>query len=149
MAKKEKEKKQESKKEAASKKPVKAEVKKKKKRANVTRAIVFVNSTYNNTIISIADSTGAVLAWSSPGTVGFSGSRKSTAYAASRAAEDAVTKAQKYGVREADVIIRGAGLGRQAAVKGLRSAGLRIISLSDHTPIPHGGVTPRKKPRGS
>lgn len=146
MAKKEKTKKKEVSKKVEKKV---VETKKKKKRASVPKAVVFINSSYNNTIISIADPTGAVLAWSSPGVVGFSGSRKSTAYAATRAAEDAVQKAQKYGVREASVVIRGAGLGRQAAVKGLRSGGLRITSLADHTPIPHGGVTPRKKPRGS
>jgi small subunit ribosomal protein S11 len=146
MAKKEKK----AKKEKETKKPEKAvEVKKKKKRINVSKAVVYINSSYNNTVVSIADPTGAVLAWSSPGVVGFSGSKKSTAYAATRAAEDAVQKAQKYGVREAIVLIKGTGLGRQAAVKGLRSAGLRITSLSDRTPIPHGGTSPRKKPRGS
>ena len=87
------------------------------------------------------------MAASSPGVVGFSGSKKSTAYAATKAAEDAVIKAQKFGAREGMVIIKGAGMGRQAAVKGLRSAGLNIISLSDFTPVAHGGVTPRKKPR--
>jgi len=122
---------------------------KKKKKVQVQKGLVFINSSYNNTIISIADPTGAVLTWSSPGVIGFTGSRKSTAYAATRAAEDAVAKAQKFGLKEARVIIKGAGLGRQAAVKGLRSGGLKIISLSDHTPIPHGGTSPRKKPRGS
>lgn len=129
--------------------PVKAVKSSKKKKINVPKVTVFIKSSYNNTMISISDPTGNVLSWSSPGSVGFSGSKKSTAYAATRAAEDAVNKAQKYGVREANVVIKGAGLGRQAAVKGLRSAGLRITSLSDHTPIPHGGVSPRKKPRGS
>jgi small subunit ribosomal protein S11 len=120
---------------------------KKKKRAQVPKAKVFINSTYNNTIVSIADLDGNVLVQSSPGMVGFSGSKKSTAYAATKAAEDAVMKAAKYGVKEAMVIIKGAGMGRQAAVKGLRSAGLSISSLSDFTPLPHGGVTTRKLPR--
>jgi small subunit ribosomal protein S11 len=125
------------------------EVKKapKKKKAQTPKVKVFIKSTYNNTIVTIADYDGNVLVQSSPGMVGFSGSKKSTAYAATKAAEDAVMKAQKYGVREAMVIIKGAGMGRQAAVKGLRSAGLSISSLSDFTPVPHGGVTPRKLPR--
>ncbi len=122
---------------------------KKKKKIQVQKGTVFVKSSYNNTIISISDQAGNVLSWSSPGVIGFTGSKKSTAYAATRAAEDAVEKAQKYGLKEANVIIKGTGLGRQAAVKGLRSAGLRISTLSDHTPIPHGGTVPRKKPRGS
>ncbi|HOY46910.1 MAG TPA: 30S ribosomal protein S11 [Candidatus Dojkabacteria bacterium] len=119
----------------------------KKKKALTPKVKVFIKSTYNNTIVTIADYDGNVLVQSSPGMVGFSGSKKSTAYAATKAAEDAVMKAQKYGVREAMVVIKGAGMGRQAAVKGLRSAGLSISSLSDFTPVPHGGVTPRKLPR--
>ena len=120
---------------------------KKKKHAQVPKVKIYVKSTYNNTIISVADYSGNVLAQSSPGVVGFTGSKKSTAYAATKAAEDAVLRAQKYGIKEAMVIIKGAGMGRQAAVKGLRAAGLNIVSLSDFTPVPHGGVTPRKKPR--
>lgn len=120
---------------------------KKKKKVQVPKVKVYVNSTYNNTIVTITDYNGNVLTQSSPGMVGFSGSKKSTAYAATKAAEDCVARAQKYGVKEGMVIIKGAGMGRQAAVKGLRSAGLNIISLSDFTPIPHGGSTPRKKPR--
>lgn len=129
--------------------PKAKEVKKapKKKKALTPKVKVFIKSTYNNTIVTIADYDGNVLVQSSPGIVGFSGSKKSTAYAATKAAEDAVMKAQKYGVREAMVIIKGAGMGRQAAVKGLRSAGLSISSLSDFTPVPHGGVTPRRLPR--
>jgi len=122
-------------------------VEKKKKKVQVQKVKIIINSSYNNTIVSVADYEGNVLAWSSPGNVGFKGSKKSTAYAATKAAEEAVNKAQKNGVKEAIVIIKGAGMGRQAAVKGLRQAGLRITSLSDFTPIPHGGVTPRKKPR--
>lgn len=124
-----------------------APTEKKKKKAQVQKAKVFIKSSYNNTIVSITDYDGNVLAWGSPGNVGFKGSKKSTAYAATKAAEEAVLKAQKNGVREAIVIIKGAGMGRQAAVKGLRQAGLKITSLSDFTPVPHGGVTPRKKPR--
>lgn len=133
--------------EAKGKKAAVVVPEKKKKKAQVQKAKVFINSTYNNTIISIADYEGNVLSWSSPGNVGFKGSKKSTAYAATKAAEEAVLKAQKNGVKEAIVIIKGAGMGRQAAVKGLRQAGLKITSLSDFTPVPHGGDTPRKKPR--
>ncbi|MFQ5492829.1 MAG: 30S ribosomal protein S11 [Candidatus Dojkabacteria bacterium] len=138
-----------SKKDGKKKERGKAVSKKKKKKIQVQKATFYIKSSYNNTIISVADQAGMVLTWSSPGVVGFTGSRKSTSYAATRAAEDAVMKAQKFGVKQANVIIKGTGLGRQAAVKGLRSAGLRITSLSDHTPLPHGGVSPRKKPRGS
>lgn len=122
---------------------------KKKAKVSAPKVKVFINSSYNNTIISVADYDGNILAWSSPGVIGFTGSRKSTAYAATKAAEDVVEKSQKYGVREAIVYVKGTGMGRQAAVKGLRSAGLKITSLSDYTPIPHGGTMPRKKPRGS
>ena len=138
----------ETKKEATKKTiKIKPVVKDKKKKVQVSRVKVYIKSTYNNTIVSITDYSGNVLAASSPGAVGFTGSKKSTAYAATKAAEDAVLRAQKYGIKEAIVLIKGAGMGRQAAVKGLRSFGLNIISLSDFTPVPHGGVTPRKKPR--
>ena len=122
---------------------------KKKKKLNVQKVKVYVTSSYNNTMITIADYDGNVLSWSSPGVIGFKGSKKSTAFAATKAAEDAVAKAQKFGVTQGTVIVKGTGMGRQAAVKGLRTGGLRLTSLSDHTPIPHGGTTPRKKPRGS
>jgi small subunit ribosomal protein S11 len=108
---------------------------------------VFVNSSYNNTLISICDMEGNVLAWSSPGVMGFKGSRESTAYAATKAAEDAYEKAKKFGVVEAIIKVNGTGAGRNAAVKGLRAAGLRIRSLMDVTSIPHGGCSPKKKTR--
>jgi len=122
---------------------------KKKKKIQVSKAKIYVVSSYNNTILTMTDYNGNVLCWSSSGTVGFSGSKKSTAYAATKAAEDLVAKSQKYGVSEVAVVVKGAGMGRQAAVKGLRGTGLRITSLSDYTPIPHGGSSPRKAPRGS
>lgn len=122
---------------------------KKKVKKNVPKVNVFVKSSYNNTIITITDLEGQVLGWSSPGVIGYKGSKKSTAYAATKAAEDLVAKCMKYGISEATVMVKGSGMGRQAAVKGLRSAGLKIRSLMDVTPIPHGGCTPRKKPRGS
>lgn len=148
MAKKEKKQKKETKIAGASTGSKKFKNKKKKK-LNVQKVKVYVTSSYNNTMISIADGDGNVLSWSSPGAVGFKGSKKSTAFAATKAAEDAVAKAQKFGIKQGTVIVKGTGMGRQAAVKGLRTAGLRLTSLSDHTPIPHGGTTPRKKPRGS
>jgi small subunit ribosomal protein S11 len=120
---------------------------KKSKKRQVQKAIVRIKSGYNNTIITIADYDGNTLAQSSGGAVGFKGSKKSTAFAATKAAEDAVEKASKYAVKEAIVIVSGMGMGRQAAVKGIRSAGLKITSLSDYTPVPHGGVRPRKQPR--
>jgi small subunit ribosomal protein S11 len=121
----------------------------KKKKKNISKARVFVSCSYNNTLISFADYTGAIFAWSSAGSVGFRGSKKGTAFAATKAAYDAFDKATKYGVQEAIVTVKGVGMGRQAAVKGLRTAGLVITSISDETPVPHNGCRPRKKPRGS
>ncbi len=118
-----------------------------KAKRNAPEVIVTVKANFNNTIVTIADLNGEVLASSSPGVIGYSGARKSTAYAATRAAEDAVSKAQKYGIREAKVYIKGPGPGRNAAVKGLSSAGLKITLLSDITPLPHNGCRPRKQPR--
>jgi small subunit ribosomal protein S11 len=123
------------------------EVKKKKIKKSVQKAVVKIKSGYNNTIVTISDYEGNALAQSSGGAVGFKGSKKSTAFAATKAAEDAVAKVSKYGVKEAIVIVSGMGMGRQAAVKGIRSAGLKITSLSDYTPVPHGGTTPRKMPK--
>lgn len=123
------------------------ETKRKKVRLSSPKVKVVVNSSYNNTLISVTDYTGAVIAHSSCGQVGFAGSRKSTAFAATKAGEDAARKAMKVGAQEAVVIVKGIGEGRQSAVKGVRAAGLRITSISDYTPIPHGGCTPRKMPR--
>ncbi len=142
MAKEKKQKKKDSKKD----KKVKS---KKKKKVNIPKAKVTVTCSYNNTIITFADMSGNVFAWSSPGCAGFSGSKKGTAFAATKAAYDAYDKAARSGVKEATVTVKGIGMGRQAALKGLRSAGLVITSLSDKTPIPHNGCRPRKKPRGS
>lgn len=120
---------------------------KKKIKQKVQKAIVRVKSGYNNTIVSITDLDGNLIAASSCGTVGFKGSKRSTAFAATKAAEDAAFKSKKYGVSEVTVIVKGMGMGRQAAVKGIRSGGLKITSLSDYTPIPHGGTVPRKQPK--
>jgi small subunit ribosomal protein S11 len=132
---------------ASNKKPLAAKVKKKKAKLISPKVLVNVFSTYNNTIVNISTPTGETIAVSSAGTVGFSGSKKSTAYAATKAGEQAGEKAMKLGAKECSVVVRGAGVGRQSAVKGIRSAGLRITQISDFTPIPHGGCKPRKAPK--
>jgi small subunit ribosomal protein S11 len=121
---------------------------KKDKKRKVTSGIATIQATFNNTIISITDENGEVLVQSSPPVVGFKGARRSTAFAATKAAVDAADKAiKKYGIREVKVVVKGPGAGRNAAVKGLDSAGLKITTLSDNTPIPHNGCRPRKAPR--
>ncbi|MCA9385791.1 30S ribosomal protein S11 [Candidatus Dojkabacteria bacterium] len=132
-----------------AKKAAKSTKPKKKAKKSVPKAIVHVNCSYNNTIVGATDLQGNTLATVSPGAVGFKGSRKSSAYAATKAAEVLMEQLKQYGVNEATVKVRGIGMGRQAAVKGLRAAGLKIRTLMDVTPIPHGGCSPRKKPRGS
>lgn len=120
----------------------------KKTKRNVSSGIVTIQSTFNNTIVSITDTNGEVLVQGSPPVVGFKGSKRSTAFAATKAAQDAADKAiKRYGLREVKVIISGPGAGRNAAVKGLDSAGLKITTLIDRTPIPHNGCRPRKSPR--
>ena len=127
-------------------KKVKA-TKPKKIREVVTKGHAFIHSSFNNTIVTLTDESGRVLSSSSGGAVGFKGTRKSTPYAASKAAEDAVAKSMKYGLREVDAFIKGPGPGRQMAVKTLRSAGLKVTALTDITPIPHNGCRPKKRPR--
>jgi len=120
----------------------------KKSKKSVSSGIVTVQATFNNTVISITDQDGEVLVQGSPSVVGFKGARRSTAFAATKAALDAGEKAiKKYGLREVKVIVRGPGAGRNAAVKGLDSAGLKVTTLVDKTPIPHNGCRPRKSPR--
>src|SRR5690606_13138810 len=115
---------------------------------SVTSGVATIQSTFNNTIITLADEQGSTLAQGSPRVVGFKGSTRSTAFAATKAAVQVGEAAiKKYGLKEVKVVIRGPGAGRNAAVKGLDSAGLRITSLVDKTPIPHNGCRPRKKPR--
>ena len=121
--------------------------KQKKIRKNVTRGIVYVKASFNNTQVSITDMNGELLCWDSAGTVGFKGSRKSTPFAATRAAETAAAKAMKMGMHEVEVRVKGAGSGRESAVTALQRAGLRITAVEDHTPIPHNGCRPRKKRR--
>jgi small subunit ribosomal protein S11 len=107
----------------------------------------YIQSTFNNTIVTITDTQGNVLGWGSSGTMGFKGSRKGTPYAAQLAAQDAVKKSQSYGLRQVDVFIKGPGSGREAALRALQSSGLTITSIKDVTPIPHNGCRPPKRRR--
>ena len=120
---------------------------KKRERKSVPTGKAFIQSTFNNTIITISDIKGNVLSWSSAGTAGFKGSRKSTPYAAGMAAETAARKAMNYGLRQIDVLVKGPGGGREAAIRSLQSAGLRVTSIRDVTPIPHNGCRAPKRRR--
>ena len=129
-----------------SKKKKKFKIKKKEKRT-VISGKAFVNATFNNTIISITDNDGNVLSWSSAGSKGFKGSRKSTPYAAQVAADDAAIKASEYGLKNIDVEVKGPGSGRETALRALQARGFKIISIKDASPIPHNGCRPPKKRR--
>ena len=122
------------------------EVKKKIKK-NITTGIAFVNATFNNTIVSITDDSGNVIAWSSAGSKGFKGSRKSTPYAAQIAADTAATKAQEHGLKILTVKIKGPGAGRETALRALQSRGFKILSIKNTTTMPHNGSRPPKKRR--
>ena len=119
----------------------------KKERKNIVNAIAHVNASFNNTIITIADSQGNTVVWSSAGLMGFKGSRKSTPYAAQVAAEDAGRKALEHGVRSLEVEVKGPGSGRESALRALQTVGFSITSIRDVTPIPHNGCRPRKRRR--
>ena len=125
----------------------KVKVVKKKIKKNITNGIAFVNATFNNTIITIADDSGNVIAWASAGSKGFKGSRKSTPYAAQIAADDAATKAQEHGLKVLTVKLKGPGAGREMALRALQSRGFKILSIKDTTPMPHNGSRPPKKRR--
>lgn len=120
---------------------------KKKVKKNITSGLAHVNSSYNNTMITISDAQGNVVSWSSAGMMGFKGSRKSTPYAAQVCAEDAGRKAQEHGMKELDVRVKGPGSGRESALRALNSIGFTIRSIQDITPIPHNGCRPRKRRR--
>ena len=122
-------------------------VKKKKERRNVPRGVAHIQSTFNNTIVTITDPEGNVVAWSSSGTQGFKGSRKSTPFAAQLAAEDAARKAMENAMRQVEVLINGPGAGREAALRSLQAAGFQITLIKDVTPIPHNGCRPPKRRR--
>ena len=121
--------------------------KKKKVKKNITSGIAYVYSTFNNTIISIADESGNVVSWSSDGAKGFKGSRKSTPYAAQIAAAAAATKAQEHGLKTLTVKLKGPGSGRETALRALQSRGFKILSIKDVTPMAHNGSRPPKKRR--
>ena len=123
-----------------------ADVKKKIKK-NITTGIAFANATFNNTIVSITDDSGNVIAWSSAGSKGFKGSRKSTPYAAQIAADTAATKAQEHGLKILTVKVKGPGAGRETALRALQSRGFKILSIKDVTTMPHNGSRPPKKRR--
>ena len=118
-----------------------------KEKKNVAHGHAHIKSTFNNTIVSITDPTGAVIAWASAGHVGFKGSRKSTPFAAQVAAEDAAKKAMEHGMRTLEVEVAGPGSGRESALRALQAAGFTVTSIRDVTPIPHNGCRPRKRRR--
>ena len=133
-------------KKADSKKKSKFRLKKKEKRI-VVNGKAFVSATFNNTIISITDKDGNVLSWSSAGSKGFKGSRKSTPYAAQVAADDAALKAAEYGLKNIDVEVKGPGSGRETALRALQARGFKILSIKDTSPVAHNGCRPPKKRR--
>ena len=130
-----------------SEKVLKTKKIKKKIMKNITTGIAYVKATFNNTIITITDDSGNVIAWSSAGSRGFKGSRKSTPYAAQIAAEHAASKAQEHGLKTLSVKLKGPGSGRETALRALQARGFKIISIKDTTPMPHNGSRPPKKRR--
>ncbi len=120
---------------------------KKKVKKNIPSGIAHINSTFNNTIITITDNTGNTISWSSSGNKGFKGSRKSTPFAAQLAAEEAGKKAMEHGMKHVEVVIKGPGNGRESAIRALGSTGLNITVIKDITPIPHNGCRPSKRRR--
>jgi small subunit ribosomal protein S11 len=118
-----------------------------RERKQIPRGRAYVQATFNNTLVTLTDPTGAVISWSSSGSSGFKGSRKSTPYAAGMAAEAAAKKAMEQGLRQVEVFVKGPGSGREAAIRQLQSAGLLITSITDVTPIPHNGCRPPKRRR--
>jgi small subunit ribosomal protein S11 len=127
--------------------PIKDKTKKKKIARGITLGIVHIQATFNNTIITITDRQGNTLAWSAPGIVGYSGSKKSTPFAAQVAATDVAKKAKEIGIREVEVRVKGPGSGRESAIRAIQAAGLMITSIRDVTPIPHNGCRPKKQRR--
>ena len=120
---------------------------KKRERKNIVTGVAHVNASFNNTMITIADAQGNTISWSSAGTMGFKGSRKSTPYAAQVAAEDAGRKAMEHGMRTLEVNVSGPGSGRESALRALQAVGLQVTSIRDVTPIPHNGCRPPKRRR--
>ncbi len=120
---------------------------KKKEKKNIQTGVAHIQATFNNTIVTISDVNGNVVSWSSAGNQGFKGSRKSTPFAAQRAAENAARKAMEYGLRQVDIYVKGPGSGRESAIRALQAAGLKINLIKDVTPIPHNGCRPPKRRR--
>jgi small subunit ribosomal protein S11 len=120
---------------------------KRKEKKNIPSGIVHIQSTFNNTIVTITDPAGNVVAWSSAGVQGFKGSRKSTPFAAQLAAEDAVKKAMEHGMKNVEVYVKGPGAGRESALRSLQAAGFNVVMIKDVTPIPHNGCRPPKRRR--
>lgn len=120
---------------------------KRRERRQVSIGRAYIQSTFNNTIVTVTDTEGAVLAWASSGTAGFKGSRKGTPFAARLAAEAVARKVQEFGMRRVDVYVKGPGSGRETAIRSLQSAGLEVTSIRDITPIPHNGCRPPRRRR--
>ena len=120
---------------------------KKKVKKNIANGVVHIQSTFNNTIVTITDTVGNVVAWSSAGIQGFKGSRKSTPFAAQLAAQDAAKKAMEHGMRSVEVYVKGSGPGRESALRALQSTGFNVVMIKDVTPIPHNGCRPPKRRR--
>ena len=120
---------------------------KKKVKKNIANGVVHIQSTFNNTIVTISDSMGNVVAWSSAGVQGFKGSRKSTPFAAQLAAQDAAKKAMEHGMRSVEVYVKGPGPGRESALRALQATGFKVLLIKDVTPIPHNGCRPPKRRR--
>jgi len=120
---------------------------KRKIQRNVPVGVVHIKATFNNTIVTITDTGGRVVSWSSAGKSGYSGSRKSSAFAATLVAQDAGKRAMDAGMKEVEILLKGPGAGRESAVRGIQSSGLQITSIKDKTPVPHNGCRPRKRRR--
>ena len=120
---------------------------KRKVKKNIPEAVAHIQSTYNNTIVTITEKNGSVITWASSGTIGYKGSKKKTPYAAGICAEAAAKSAMEQGVKKVDVVVKGLGAGRETAIRSLQSAGLEILSITDETPVPHNGCRPPKRPR--
>jgi small subunit ribosomal protein S11 len=120
---------------------------KKKELKNIVKGVAHIKSTFNNTIVTISDTNGNVIAWASAGTSGFKGSKKSTPFAAQLAAEDVARKSMEHGLKQVEVYVKGPGAGREAAIRSLQAAGLEINLIKDVTPIPHNGCRPPKRRR--
>lgn len=130
-----------------AKQPAKGRRPRKRERKNVTHGVAHIKSSFNNTIIAIADLNGNVISWASAGNVGFKGSRKSTPFAAQMAAEQVARKAMEHGIRRVDVQVKGPGSGRETAIRSLQGIGIEVTGIKDVTPVPHNGCRPPKRRR--